>query len=647
MSFDPFAVQCLTCGSRLRVTDPAIVGTIAACPKCGSMVQIDRSAGASVGPTGQVAVGSSGVDSEAITEDAIDAANDPAEAATGSGFTDSDTAASRDLGETGGDVPSLMLPAWQSERTERSRQIALVVAISISSLIAATLFFGWFVRSWRQQSTANVAETDVLESDPNTSTAEPESVAWPDPAVESPDANSSPPQPNLEPDAPADPEISADPQSAPTTPSEPPADLVPPSPIVAVAPPGAAADNPPAGGDVGTLQEIPANLMPFMKLLESEGAGGGAAAVGSTTRAADIKIDDAAEDAIDPMMIAIPPKPININAALAIKMAIDSRGYPMSDLILFIGQITGVPIQLDWVSFDLAGIDVRATVKVDRQMKSAADLLNEIAAGIGAEVRREEAMLIFTVSDQAFAEKLGELTTLDDFGVGRDSAIKVLNDFLAGDDQIADDELQLGSSREEQQLAGLAVESLRRMRDIAPLVPDQRLHRWAQSAESESIQWQLISGGNAGEQLFAPITISGLLRRTARNNHATCLVNWFDAGRRRVSPEQLVMPYAGVDAGSMLTQTLAPFEMQVRQVDAMHWWVGTAATYDRLPMLVWSPPLGEGRQDFIHRLNTVMAGAPRETYRLAIDAQSDRGLLLLPRFIVRQLEKIQVGIAAR
>ncbi|MDB4749975.1 hypothetical protein OAF83_03630, partial [Rubripirellula sp.] len=66
MPFKPFAVQCLTCASQLRVSDPAIVGTIAACPKCGSMVEINR-------PDGQVEIGRSGVDSQAITEDAITA----------------------------------------------------------------------------------------------------------------------------------------------------------------------------------------------------------------------------------------------------------------------------------------------------------------------------------------------------------------------------------------------------------------------------------------------------------------------------------------------------------------------------------------------------------------------------------------------
>src|SRR5207244_4111398 len=37
---DLFAITCTTCKSRLRVRDPAAVGQILACPKCGGMVMV-------------------------------------------------------------------------------------------------------------------------------------------------------------------------------------------------------------------------------------------------------------------------------------------------------------------------------------------------------------------------------------------------------------------------------------------------------------------------------------------------------------------------------------------------------------------------------------------------------------------------------
>src|SRR6476660_1319586 len=35
-----FAITCTTCKSRLKVRDPAAVGQILACPKCGGMVMV-------------------------------------------------------------------------------------------------------------------------------------------------------------------------------------------------------------------------------------------------------------------------------------------------------------------------------------------------------------------------------------------------------------------------------------------------------------------------------------------------------------------------------------------------------------------------------------------------------------------------------
>src|SRR5436853_2792881 len=37
---DLFAITCTTCKSRLKVRDPAAVGQILACPKCGGMVMV-------------------------------------------------------------------------------------------------------------------------------------------------------------------------------------------------------------------------------------------------------------------------------------------------------------------------------------------------------------------------------------------------------------------------------------------------------------------------------------------------------------------------------------------------------------------------------------------------------------------------------
>ena len=107
-----------------------------------------------------------------------------------------------------------------------------------------------------------------------------------------------------------------------------------------------------------------------------------------------------------------------------------------------------------------------------------------------------------------------------------------------------------------------------------------------------------------------------------------------------------MIPHVKGDAGAMLGKALQAFPMQTRQVDAKHWWVGTEPTYDRLTAVVWTPPLGESKEDFLQRIDTIMQGASAETYRVSYDEVSDRALMLLPRFIVRQLPKIASSVAA-
>ncbi len=108
-----------------------------------------------------------------------------------------------------------------------------------------------------------------------------------------------------------------------------------------------------------------------------------------------------------------------------------------------------------------------------------------------------------------------------------------------------------------------------------------------------------------------------------------------------------MIPFAQADAAATLDATLSPFEIQVRQVDAEHWWVGSESTYDHLPVVVWTSPLGNSRDMFNQRITAVMAANPGDAFRSTIDEDSDRALLLLPRYIVRQLPKIAASIASK
>ena len=150
MPFEPFAISCSTCGAHLRVTNPALVGTIANCPKCGSLVQIAGSPDGDAGPpeVAGMTVGADPVDSEAITRDTVEPPETINSPTPGGGF-----AAPPEEPGTASRVPPSAIetsspPAWQSARTERTRHIAMVVAIATCGLIVTSALFGWFVHSW-------------------------------------------------------------------------------------------------------------------------------------------------------------------------------------------------------------------------------------------------------------------------------------------------------------------------------------------------------------------------------------------------------------------------------------------------------------------------------------------------------------------
>ena len=692
MSFQPFAVQCLTCASQLRVSDPVIVGTIAACPKCGSMVEINR-------PDGQVEIGRSGVDSQAITEEAISTDSRIAIGMVPQGNDEGFAGADSVLPENSDGLSGAMHPDWQSTKTQKSRQIALVIALSATGLIAAVMFFGWFVTSWgkqeiRQVSTATNQPDDSIEQASTDLDKNPKTeatfeqvdsrsitasgVSQDQTPSTTPDL-SSPQQPVAPQTGAGDPVSSAadsehgadgNPTSmtAGVTASDVgvnpsiPSDLLPESVLDPPSNPGAGSlsENPgtsdPGTSDPGTsdpamtqgtddpdviagMQDLPPELAQYTRFLLDDGTQAKPTLQAPPTME-EVKLEAAAEEDDNDLRIPIVPEALDLRADLAIRLALASNGYPASDLMLLISQVTGVPIQMDWPSFDLAGADIQQSVPTTKAWRSARELLDETAEILNAEIREQQTLLLMTLKDEVFDEAASKLMAVDDFGAGSISAGEFLQEFLAGEN---------GNSnpREITQLACFATEALRRMREVAPKVEDARFRRWAREVNDTDAEWAVLSDGEFGPQLDAPISIAGLLRRTAKLNQATCVFNWQDTVRRGAPPERLLLPHKQENAGSTLGGTLLPLGLQVRQVDLKHWWVGTKATYDRLPVFVWTPPLGQARAEFMERMDKVMAGSSPLQYRLAIDETSDRALMLLPRFIVRQLPTVIPAVAGK
>ncbi|TWU56854.1 hypothetical protein Poly51_27710 [Rubripirellula tenax] len=625
------------------------------------MVQID-------GPLEQLRAGSSSVDSEAITADGLpdEFAGDPSapdRPPVERGFAGEEFLPAED--------DRLENPAqmdWQSDATRRRRQIALVATVSIFTLIVAALGFGWFVRSYRQPDTVAADPSDPVASAPEPAT----DVTTDPPSDQEPVASDLPESSDAVPeDAAADttmesvtPKPAEDdghvvaPEPAVAEPAAPiiPVDLMPKSPLAMNT------DSAPAtrdGGassaidpDASKLAKLPPGLAKYTPFLLQD-ANAEVPTLQAPPTMDEVAIDGAAEEDIDPLD-QTEARAVNVKSDMAIKMAFRNKDYPLTDLVLMISQITGVPIQVDWVSFDIAGADVDRRVELPKSMTAAVDVLTQVAISIGAEVRTEETLLTLTIADDPFAAAVAQIKGLDDFGDHVESARSVLDDFLRPAEppvapQRQFDELgelaevkppPIRDPRQDEQLAAIASEILRRMRGIPPKVADDRLRRWAHWSVEQDADWSVVSQGNPGAQIDVPIAMAGFLKRVARTNDTACLVNWYDANRRGATPERLLLPDARHGLASMLEQTFSPLGLRVRQVDASHWWVGSDVTYDRLSVIAASPPLGDNVGVFVEKVNRIMAGATRDHYRVAIDVQSNRALMMLPRYVVRQLPKL-------
>ncbi|MFG0268249.1 MAG: hypothetical protein ACF8AM_24295, partial [Rhodopirellula sp. JB055] len=394
------------------------------------------------------------------------------------------------------------------------------------------------------------------------------------------------------------------------------------------------------------VMELPPEFAQFQKLLEMPGQPPDAPPMSEAPVLEDVVLDVAANEFVDPMLIATPPKEVDIETALKMRLAISTKGYPLSDLVLFIGEATLIPIQLDWVSMDLAGTDLRQAVATNvKGWTTMGQLLGDAARTAGLKIEMEDDRLNLTLPMETLQAQTKALVELDDFGAERGSAELLLDRLTSAVELEPRDALHLRC---------LTTESLRQMRQHEPMLGDEVMSRWTAAYVHRPTEeliddglppaWPELVEGDPGSQLDTAIAMAGLLRRTARVNQATCVINWTDAQRRRLSPGQLVMAYAGepgnkVPAGKMLNRTLDPMGLQIREVDSSHWWVGTSATYDRLPVVVRSEPLGPRRDDVLHRI--------RESARLvgvglAIehDPVSDGFLAVMPRFLYRQLPKI-------
>ncbi|KAA5540662.1 hypothetical protein FYK55_19915 [Roseiconus nitratireducens] len=693
-----------------------------ACPKCHSMVQLTRPtepapknapADPQQPPVHQnVALGRDRVDSAAVTEDSIGqlpsgehltggtspgrpeapvVAPPPVATAAPHESTDHE---STDHESTDKEPSAAGLPGdanqdagvprdWHSEKAAKSRRWAAVVAVTLASILSATILFGVLTRD-RTPAPITQAAPDVAESvpgagdvdpaeadvDPSESNVSDASDSGDDdaavPASESPSQETAD-ETGASQDADAQPVASsesddnaAETNESPTAPGKDPEQA--PAESGPRLPEGLLGDNPLAGipglegspldageqpdDDSATMKELPDDLRQIFSTLDL-----GQPQVAPTEQAPpsidQMDLERAATSDVTPEVAVQGIDPINMRQALGISVAFDAgneAGYPLNDLTLVLGQVSGAPIELQWVSFDIVGFPISKPVQLPRGWLSVEEILTALCDSIGATFEKRAGSIVLRPSDAALSQAVGEILDFSDLGDQAESAVTVARTLLGQGDEGDPSAVNVPAETGPQQLAVLVCDAIRRARRAPGKLPDPIFFRWAGTYEQQVDAWPLLAGGVSGPQRLQPVTLASLIRQTARLNSATCFVNWQDLAFQQRGPTDKVMPRTGdtVSAADAFDQAFEHTSLRVRTVDDGHWWVGSDASFDRFPVVVWFPQAADPAR-MAGQIGAILQQAGTEqgpVGGVTIDPASGRCIAVIPRFLLRQLPRL-------
>lgn len=704
MEFQAFTVTCVTCESRLRVPRADLVDAIVKCPKCHSMVQLSRPAVSSAGGEAvkrpRVAVGTRPVDTDAITKDSIAADSSTADGqpATADPLGETETITqiappvvapspgdhrlSHDRPETAQENSSpLPSPEWHSEKTVKSRRIAMAIAVAIVSLISLVLLVTALLRGSAGQTkiattpaaddlapaVSPVVDTEAEARGTAESVENAENAAEPtadlDDAAQPASPNSTGGagmNPLSEEQPTAEREASVPPNEKPTgevpdeTATQPPSDLLPQNPLLPndpltdiFSPASPIAPKPEDdSADVAKLKELPEGLRELFGGLSGMERPQFVETEAPPPTIDEFQVDRAADQPVNLEQAVETPKAINMRAAFGMQVAMqsaDPAGYPLNDLMLVIGQLSGVPIDLEWVSLELCQTPLTEPIPLPNGWPTLEAILSAACETIGADYEMNDRAVTVRPSEERLAKAIDTLIDLADLGDGQGSAIQVARRLL----RQADGDparVTLPEQAGPQQVAGLVCEAIRRVRDRPGRLSDTTFARWGGEYSDQLAAWPALTGGKSGPVRLQPATIASLVRQISKRNGATCYINWRDGATAGLMPGEQRMPRTGPDvtAAEALEQVFGPSGLQIRVVDSSHWWVGSQASFDRFPVVIWfdNQQDAETHRSRVQAIVDGASGGGEPIGTVAVDPVSDTCLAVIPRFLLRQMPRL-------
>lgn len=751
-------VTCLSCGGRFRVTDPRWIGSIVPCPKCQGLVEIgadDVDVDTKENATGALSDTAfekkPSPDSSPLPKGSKSAKLDPmAKRAR------QDHPSIGELGEGGISPPPAVIPpndgpsfdpavdasleTPQHSATKpdanRSRRFAWIAGFGIAALfLIAALGLLFSEREPRDSAVASRQDPNLPLSDadspdgPTIPTDKPaDDLARPDeeaggtvsgsqPAADQ-QANMGIDGSNLRNDetSAALPVVSSGGESAtagvnqnttPATESPPVLSTVEPAssgPDRSVKPEPAQAGgtNTPSDGipssdrlDSASLDALPAGLRKFVPLMDESTSDIGPPQMFETPpTVTSTPMGPAAEDTGTDAAIG-QKGGIDIPKAMSMRVAIQQQGLSLAELSLLISQLTTVPIELELISLDLAGVAVTQPCTTPTGWLTVDEWLNQTLRPMGLVAEADAGRILVFASPAKLLEASGPAIVLDDFGDAAEGAAasirrlvgwvgkSVAQDVQDNDGADRDPAEGVGSAKpasdvppavdgwmfdvQQQRITlpddrsaivrtVLAAEAVRLSRGLPGKLRRWQTARWTGKwgidreqgeqkvgqdpiADRSINDWPLVTGQPSGPTPPSPQNLAGFLRRMGRDHQAAPIVSWRDAARHEVAPADLVMPLMdGLAAGEVLDQVFGESGLQVRDGGGSLWWVGSEANYDRYEVITWiGIPQGTG-EVVARRLATSMGLATTSQLNAFWDEQTL--LIRLPRYAARQLSRV-------
>ena len=394
-------------------------------------------------------------------------------------------------------------------------------------------------------------------------------------------------------------------------------------------------DAPAAGDDQpSTMAAIPESLQAFvpMALLEAAPAATNLAAP-ETVEDIDLRDIDLREaaDRDDPLIPLVISK-IDRRRDLSIELAIKSPPLTVPQWTLLICQLTGVPLEIDLVAFDLVGKDLSETHAIDGSVRSADAWLDAIAASVEGTFENREIMLSLRPGGEQIDAAMERMHDLADLP----AAEQTLREFFLIEE--ADKNwLPADASEDTRAMAAIACECLRRMRSVPGHLSQPAMRRWTSGTDRPIRSWPPHPFASVPPPNLAPVSVADYIGLLCRAAGRSPMVHWSDTLRVGQSPSTFLLPDRQRLEEAVVPETLRPLGLVPRSMDDHYIWFGNTATYDRLPIFLWTEPLGETRSQAMQRFESLRQSLPPTTGRVAYDRQSDRALLMFPRFVARQL----------